>query len=321
MKGEGARGFGWGRLIFWATTAIGVLAVLASVAIIILGVIAIAQPFKQECVGHMKVSGELVTGSAAGGIFSAGTTGSDEYVQMIEDAGERGDVKALVIEVDSPGGSVVASREIHDAVRDLSKPKVAYFREVAASGGYYVAAPADYIISDPDAITGSIGARATFTDLSGLFGKIGYNQTVIKSGSHKDMGDPYRPMSEEEINITQAIVDEMFNEFVQAVEDGRGTRLDREGFQEILDARILTGRQAKSIGLVDEIGNRKAAFRKAAALANMSYDGDTPPICEIGGKKGLLDEMLSSASYAAAGIIRLAVFGPQPSEGVRLEYY
>lgn len=312
-------GFNWGRLLFWATTAVGVLAVLISVSIIIAGIIAVVQPFKQDCVGLIKVEGELTTDGGGGGIFAPGVLSSDDYAALIEEAGKRGEVKAVLVEINSPGGSVVASREIYESVKELKKPKVAYFREMAASGGYYAAAGTDYIISDPDAITGSIGARATFVDMSGLFEKIGYNQTVVKSGKHKDMGDPGRPMTGEEINITQGIVNEVFAEFVRAVEEGRGGRLNRSRFSEVLDARIMTGRQAKEVGLVDEVGNRKAALRKAAALANMSYEGDVPPVCEIGGNRGVWDGMFGSAAAAFGNALRSALYGGS-EPGMRVEY-
>lgn len=235
-----------------------------------------------DCVGIIHINGVISTEQTSAGLLGEGTTGSTEIVNQISDASSRSEIKAVVFEVNSPGGSVVATREIYEAVKDLEKPKVAYFREVAASGGYYVSVGTDYIISDPNAITGSIGVIAIFEDLSGLFQKLGINYTILKSGEVKDMGDPSRSLTEKEKMIMEVIINETFDEFKSAVEQGRAGKLDIEKFNEILDARILTGRQAKRIGLIDELGNEKDAIRKAAMMANMSYKDD-PRVCEIGG--------------------------------------
>ncbi len=234
------------------------------------------------CVGLISIKGEIMVDDSQAGLFGGGAQGSETIASEIEDAGKRQDVKALVILIDSPGGSPVASRHIYDALRAVKKPKVAYFREVAASGGYYVGAGADYIVSEPDAITGSIGVRATITDLSGLFGKIGYNETVFKSGAMKDIGSSSRPMTEEEKTVLQSVISETFTEFKNIVLESRGSRLDRAKFEQVLDARILTGRQALNVGLVDELGNQKDAVRKASVLAGEEKE---LPVCEIGEKK------------------------------------
>ncbi|MDD5318186.1 MAG: signal peptide peptidase SppA, partial [Candidatus ainarchaeum sp.] len=270
--------------LVWALLALGTFAATIMVLALAAGIYGALVP-PADCVGVIRLEGEIVAGSSAGGIFSGQLAGSDDFVALVGDAKERGEVKAVLIEINTPGGSAVGTSEMYSSVKELGKPTVSYFREVAASGGYYVAAGTDYIVSDPDCITGSIGARSTAQDLSGLFQKIGYNSTVIASGAHKDMGDPSRPMDEEEIAIMQSIVDEVFQEFRATVEEGRRGKLDSAEFSEVLDGRIVTGRQAKAIGLVDELGNRKAALRKAAALGNVTYSGDSPPVCEITGNR------------------------------------
>jgi len=305
--------------LFWGLVGIGTLMVVACVAILVLGLISLALP-AQDCVGVVKVEGTIIAGGSGGSLFGDVYAGSDDVIALLNDANSRSEVKAVVLEVNSGGGSVVGSREIYDSVKSLGKPKVAYFREVAASGGYYIAAGTDYIVSDPDAITGSIGVRATRTDMTGLFRMIGYNQTIIGSGDMKPMGDPSTNMSEEERQIYQGIVDEIFQEFKSVIIEGRGTRLDSQGFQQVLDARVLTGRQALRIGLVDEVGTRKTALRKAAALANMAYTGDTPPVCAIAKETGLLDGLFSASARVAAGILVEALRISTGARGVRLEY-
>jgi protease-4 len=226
-------------------------------------------------------------------LFSSGQMGSEQIAELIEKADARDDVKSILVIVNSPGGSVVGSREIYQALAGAKKPKVAYFREMAASGGYYVGLGADYIISEPDALTGSIGARMTLSDMSELFGKIGYNETTIKTGEYKDIGSYSRKMSVEEEEILQSIVDEAYSEFESVVLERREGRLDKEKFALMAaDARILTGRQAKEMGLVDEVGSKKDAIMIASKMAG---SGNELGICEIKGKSsgGLFGSMLS----------------------------
>jgi len=264
-------------LVVFALVLIGAMMFIA-VLFAIYAVYVLATP--RECVGLIEVDGEISTKSQSGGLFGTPTIGSEDIVKQIEDAESRSDVKAVVFEVNSPGGSVVASKEIYDAVRNMKKPKVAYFREVAASGGYYISAPADYIISEPDALTGSIGVVATFEDMSGLFSKLGVNYTIMKSGELKDMGSPSRPMTEKEKEIMQVIINDIFGEFKRVVEEGRGDKLNKTKFEEILDARVLTGRQAKDVGLVDELGDKKEAIRVAAGFGNIRFTKE-PDVCDI----------------------------------------
>jgi protease-4 len=271
----------------------------------------------KECVGLIKVDGEISTSSSSGGLFGSPTVGSDDIVKQINDAESRSEVKAVVLEVNSPGGSVVASKEIHDAVEQMKKPKVAYFREVAASGGYYISAPADYIVSEPDALTGSIGVVATFEDMSGLFNKVGLNYTIFKSGELKDIGTNTRPPTDKEKQIMQEMISEIFSEFKSVVEEGRKGKLNETKFNEILDARVLTGRQAKDVGLVDELGNEKTALVEAANLANMSFNKE-PEVCDIGGANplgGLLSGVGQGISYTLRSLLSFNNPG-----GVRVSY-
>ena len=236
-----------------------------------------AMAFGKGCVGVIELHGDIVPYTSPDSILSAGQTGADDIAQSIEDADSRGDVKAILLDVDSPGGSVYATREIYQAYASAKKPKVAYFRETAASGAYYIASASDYIVSDPDTLTGSIGVRATVADLSGLFAKIGYNETIVKSGELKDMGTASRPMSDQEREVFVSIVNETFEEFKGIVVANRGQKLDPAGFGTALDARVLSGRQAKAIGLVDALGSRKDALDKAALLAGE----DGLPVCDM----------------------------------------
>ncbi len=224
-----------------------------------------------KCVAVVNIDSELTVDGTPPSVFGGpGTMGSDELASTIEDLNKRDDVGAVLFVMNSPGGSVVATHEIYDAVHGLDKPKVAYFREVAASGAYYVASGTDYIVSDPDAITGSIGVIATFTDLSGLLEKVGVNVTAIKSGPHKDIGSEFRNMTPEEADILQSMINETYQEFRNIVITNRGSRLNVMKFDGVADGRILSGRQAYSVGLVDQLGTKKDAILKAAQLANIT---------------------------------------------------
>ncbi|MCX6776140.1 MAG: signal peptide peptidase SppA [Candidatus Micrarchaeota archaeon] len=286
-------------LVVFALVLIGAMMFIA-VLLAIYAVYVLATP--RECVGLISVDGEISTKSQSGGLFGTPTIGSEDIVKQIEDAESRSDVKAVVFEVNSPGGSVVASKEIYEAVRSMKKPKVAYFREVAASGGYYISAPADYIVSEPDALTGSIGVIATFEDMSSLFSKLGVNYTIMKSGELKDMGSPSRPMTEKEREIMQVIINDIFGEFRRVVEEGRGDRLNKTKFEEILDARVLTGRQAKDVGLVDELGDKKEAIRVAAQFGNVKFTQE-PDVCDMR-SSNLIGDIFSSLGYGITYTVR-----------------
>src|SRR4030095_11486132 len=223
-----------------------------------------------KCVAVMNIDTPLTVQGPAPSIFGgSGEPGSEELAGTIESLNRRDDVGAVVIVFNSPGGSVVATREVYSAVKSLNKPTVSYFREVAASGAYYVASGTDYIVSDPDAITGSIGVIATFTELSGLLEKVGVNVPAIKSAQHKDIGSEFRAMTPEEKSILQGLIDEVYSEFRGIVLENRGKKLDMSKFDNITDGRILSGRQAQKVGLVDQLGSKKDAIMKAAELAGI----------------------------------------------------
>jgi len=184
-------------------------------------------------------------------------TQSLEVIEKIQQYAEDEGVKAIILRVDSPGGGVGPSQEIYREimrVRSNSMKKVVTsMGSVAASGGYYIASASDFIVANPGTITGSIGVIMEFTNFEELLKKIGIKGMVVKSGEHKDTGSPFREMTPEERRIMQEVLDNVHEQFIQAVADGR--KLDRSKVAEIADGRILTGEQAKNLGLVDELGN------------------------------------------------------------------
>ncbi len=279
---------------------------LALIVLIVTGVILVLWASSnltlpgEGCVAVVKVEGEIATSGTSGGLFGGGTTGSDDIAELAKEADERSDVKGVMFEINSPGGSVVASREIYESIKNVKKPKVAYFREVAASGGYYVSMGTDYIVSNPDAITGSIGVISTNQELVGLFEKLGINETAITTGPHKDMGSPARPMTEEEKQIIKDIIGEMYAEFKGVVLESRGSRLDMSQFDKMTDGRVVTGRQALKAGLVDALGNKQDAVNKAGNLAGL---GDDPKVCDIEKPKTFFEEMFGAVGQGFGRVL------------------
>ncbi len=283
------------RIILYGAVALFLVFMTVTVGLIVLAAMGSA-PVEEDCVGVVRIEGEITTQGIPETLFEPGKKGSEDMAELIDEVNEKDHVKSVVFIIDSPGGSVFASKEIYDAVERIEKPKVAYFRETAASGAYYVASGTDYIVSDSATLTGSIGVVSMGMDLSGLFENLGVNMTIVKTGDKKDIGGFSRKMTEEEREIMQEIVDEMFAEFRGAIIKARGEKLDSDRFGEVLDGRILTGKQAYEIGLVDELGGKDDAVRHAANMAGIE---DEPKICELnqegGGGFGSIFEQAGSA--------------------------
>ncbi|HEY6259974.1 MAG TPA: signal peptide peptidase SppA [Nitrospiraceae bacterium] len=185
--------------------------------------------------------------------------------------GENPSIKAIVLRIDSPGGGVVPSQEIHDAVRRVrdknNKAVIASMGSVAASGGYYIAVATDRIMANSGTLTGSIGVIMEMANVEGLLKKVGVEGIVIKSGRFKDVGSPLRKMSDEEHELLQFVMDDVHKQFIEAVAAGRG--LDVAVVQALADGRIFTGRQAKDSKLVDELGDLEAAIQLAADVSGI----------------------------------------------------
>ncbi len=196
---------------------------------------------------------------------------AQQTVSDLKKFGENPSVKAIVLRIDSPGGGVVASQEIHDEVLRVrnkhDKAVVASMGTVAASGGYYIAVAADRIVANPGTLTGSIGVIMELANLEGLLKKIGVQSVVVKSGLHKDLGSPFRTMSPEDRHILQTVMDDVHKQFIDAVAEGRS--LDTRDVTRLADGRIFTGRQAKDAKLVDDLGDLEDAIRLAADMAEI----------------------------------------------------
>jgi len=191
---------------------------------------------------------------------------ADALAQAADDTG----VRAVVLEVNSPGGGVTASDEMHQSIVDFKKntekPVVVSMGDTAASGGYYISTAADEIVANETTLTGSLGVIFQLNNFEELADKYGYKQVVIKSGEFKDIGNAFRQITPEEREIFQSLVDESYAEFVDVISSGRGIPEDR--VREIADGRIYSGQRAKKLGLVDSFGGLDEASAEARELAN-----------------------------------------------------
>jgi protease-4 len=235
------------------------------------------------------------------GLFSAGPGLVQSVRDALRAAREDSAIQGVILSVDSPGGGVTASdiirREIVSFREETGIPVVALFGDVAASGGYYVASGADYIVAHPTTITGSIGVIMPLLGAKDLLQKIGVEIRPIKSGAMKDSGAFYRDLTAEELAYFQNIVDRLFARFVDLVYDGmqrRAVKITREQLLAYCDGRVLTGPEAKEIGFVDEIGYADDAFRVACAKADISPDNTR--LVTYQHKPSLLEIILAKAA-------------------------
>ena len=197
---------------------------------------------------------------------------SESYTQAARDIESDDSIKALVVRIDSPGGGVAASQEIYALIKRLGKkmPVVASMGGMAASGGYYVACGAPVIVANPGTVTGSIGVIATFANYSDLFRWAKLDFEVIKTGKFKDSGSPMRPLTAEEREYLQDLMDSALGQFQRAVADSRG--MSAEQVESVSDGKIILGLNAKEAGLVDEMGTLQSAIEMVAEQAGISAD-------------------------------------------------
>jgi protease-4 len=216
----------------------------------------VASPLAHDRVALMRVEGPILD--------------TTELVKTVRAYRKDSRLRALVVRVDSPGGGVVASQELYRALlsfKESGKPLVTSMGTVAASGGYYVAAPSDLIVANPGTLTGSIGVIMSLTNLEGLLDKLGVSAITIKAGKHKDIGSPFREMTDEDRAILQGVMDDIHAQFIDAVAEGRGRPVAE--IQALADGRVFTGRQALDVGLVDELGDLERAIQRAGELAGI----------------------------------------------------
>ncbi|MDU4961216.1 MAG: signal peptide peptidase SppA [Sporomusaceae bacterium] len=260
-----------------------------AVMVVILAVVALSLAALSLLAGRQEAAGGkialiYVEGVIAGGrgqtsLFADGG-GTDALMKQLRQAKDDPSVRAVVLRINSPGGSAPAAQEVGEEVKRLrqaGKPVVASMGDVAASGGYWLAAVSDKIYANPASLTGSIGVYIPYTNWEQLMNKLGVHSEKIKSGPYKDILSPDRGLTAAERDIIQTMVDELYEQFVAVVAEGRN--LDKETVRKLADGRVYTGSQAKAAGLVDELGNLYDAIDGARELAGLDADA---PLIEFG---------------------------------------
>ena len=262
---------------------IGIVVVLAlvllfsfslQVARVIMGDLPVAMS-TEEGVGYLEVKGPIID--------------SEETIKQIQDLKKKSNIKAVVFRIDSPGGIVGPSQEIHEEVKKLAAKKkvIVSMGSIAASGGYYIAAPATKIYANAGSITGSIGVLMKMSNIEGLLGKVGLKAFTIKSGRFKDLGSPVREMTPEDRAVLQGVIDNLHGQFVKAVAEGR--KLPLEDVRKLADGRVYTGEQALELRLIDRIGTLQEAVDEAGRLAGIKGE---PKLIMPPKKRKLLRELL-----------------------------
>jgi protease-4 len=226
---------------------------------------------------------------------------AEPVVEELNDYAEDSSIKAIVLRIDSPGGGVVVSQEIYNAVKNArkeGKKVVASMGTVAASGGYYVAAAADRIVANPGTLTGSIGVKMEFANIEKLLEKIGVRGMVVKAGEYKDVGSPFREMSAQEKKLLQDVIDDVHSQFIKAVAEGRNMR--EAEVRAIADGRIFTGRQALELKLVDELGDLADSIKIAGELVGIQ---GKPRVIEKRNKIPFFDYLKEESATWIADVI------------------
>ena len=251
-------------------------------------------------VGLIEVSG-AISDSGASTLLGGTAGGARQFIRQTEAARQDPQIKAVVIRINSPGGSASASQEMYQAVMRLrrEKPVICSMGDVAASGGYYTAAACNKIYANRATTTGSIGVITSLLNYQELFAKIGLDQATIKSGKFKDAGNPARPLTPEERQLFQQLINNLYNQFVSDVVAGRkeATKgaLTREKLLKLADGRVYSGEQAAANGLVDENGDLYTALKYAREQGKLP---EGAPVTPLSGGRGGLSSLLGASSQS-----------------------
>ena len=251
-------------------------------------------------------TGAITTGKSASSLLGSETMGSDTIIKAIRQAEADKTVKAIVLRVDSPGGSALASDLMWNELKQCKKPIVASMSDVAASGGYYISMAAGKIYAEPGTITGSIGVVGGKLATRGLWDKIGVKTEVIARGAHSGILTSDEPFSDSERKAMTGLMQDVYDQFVDKALEGRlkaGKKMTRKELLDLAGGRVWTGRQAKENGLIDELGTLSDALAAAAKLGGLPAD-KAPDLLELPKSKGMLDSLLGDQE------VSLSLLGP-----------
>ncbi len=259
-------------------------------------------------VALISVSG-VITTEKSSSLFSEEVASSQDIVELIEKADEDSEIKAIIIEINSPGGSPVASEEIANAIKNTNKTTVAWIREVGASGGYWVASSTDYIVANRMAITGSIGVIGSYLEFAGFITEHNITYQRFVSGKYKDLGTPFKQLTEEERQLYQKKIDILHDFFVEEVAKNR--KLQKNKVSSLATGMFYLGSEAKDLGLVDELGGKQEVIRYIE-----DKEGIKAEIVEYKKQKSFWDslgEVLNQNSFSVGEGIGSAVIKSTPS--------
>ena len=287
---------------FWPWLALIIFLGFSFLGLLLIGLLLgdVAKP----SVGLIEVSGAITDGGASS-LLGGTSGGAREFIRETEAARADDNIKSVVIRINSPGGAASASQEMYEAVLRLraKKPVVCSMGDVAASGGYYTAAACTKIYANRATTTGSIGVITELLNYQQLARKIGVDQAIIKSGKFKDAGNPARPLTAEERQLFQNLINNLYNQFVNDVVAGRKEatkgQLTREKLLKLADGRVYTGEQAVKNKLIDETGNLYTAVRYAAKAGGLKEDAPVTPLSSGGGLGALFG---ASAQSTLSGL-------------------
>ncbi len=255
-------------------------------------------------VGLIEYSG-VITDQGATSMLGVSRGGAREFISDVERAGRDKSIKAVVVRINSPGGSPAASQEMYQAIGRLrqQKPVLCSMGDAAASGGYYVAAACDKIYANASTVTGSIGVISQSLNFAGLLNKYGVRDATQKSGNFKDMGNPFGPINPAHQQMQRALIQNIYQQFVSDVLAGRKKKLTRAQLLKLADGRVFTGQQAKTNGLIDELGGLHETIAAAAKLGNVKIDvaKGAPPVKNLssGGLFGSMESQSQNDSLGA----------------------
>ncbi|HET6440083.1 MAG TPA: signal peptide peptidase SppA [Anaeromyxobacter sp.] len=248
-------------------------------------------------IGVVEIKGTI--GPGAGGVDAA------TVMKQLRRFGNDDSLKAVVVRIESPGGAVGTSQEIHEEVKRLAskKPVVCSMGDLAASGGFYIAVACPKIVATPGTLTGSIGVISQFANLKGLAQRFDVKMETVKSGALKDAGNPFRDMTPEDRAYWQALIDKVYQQFLQAVADGRHLKVEQ--VRPIADGRVLTGQEAKERGLVDALGNLYDAVDMAKGEAKLT--GEPVLVYPPEDKARLLEQLMGGVVGQVADAVRARI--------------
>lgn len=209
-----------------------------------------------------------ISSSGDGLPFGTGGASSSAIVDKLEDADEDDSVKAIILEIDSPGGTVLASKEVADKIKEIEKPVVALIRGAGASGAYWIASASDYIVADELSIVGSIGVTSSYLEFSGLLKEYGVGYERLVTGEFKDIGTPYKELTDKERELFMGKLNQIHNFFVEEVAGNRNLSASKVG--KLATGEIFLGQEAVKLGLVDELGGKDEAVNVSKRLANIT---------------------------------------------------